>query len=191
VESILFIAGWLFVVTHLDTLFVLGAFCADAEYQPWEVFVGHAVSAVLVLCGAVVGAIVAAELLEEWTFLLGLVPIAIGAVALVRRHSGTAMSETRTLPNATGRIGVVLAAGIGLGGENLAVFIPFFAGLETTALATVVLAYLVGAVLVFLAAFAFVHRFVAGIPAWLERWFVPAVLIFVGGYVFVTGLLVT
>jgi hypothetical protein len=41
VEPILLVGVWLLAVTHLDTLLVIGAFCADNDYRLWEVLVGY------------------------------------------------------------------------------------------------------------------------------------------------------
>lgn len=190
-EKILLLGIWLFGVTHLDTLIVISAFCADNDYRIWEVFVGHYVGFCIGLIAAVIGAIVAAELLEEWTFLLGVVPLSIGLWGLLRRPPEASIERTPAVPNSTGRIGVVTVAGIGLSGENLAVFIPFFADLSTTELTLIVCVYLIGAGIVFLAALSIVyHVAVDGISDRLDRWLVPTVLVFVGGYVVVTGLVV-
>lgn len=190
-EKILLLGIWLFGVTHLDTLIVISAFCADNDYRIWEVFVGHYVGFCIGLIAAVIGAIVAAELLEEWTFLLGVVPLSIGLWSLLRRPPEASIERTPAVPNSTGRIGVVTVAGIGLSGENLAVFIPFFADLSTTELTLIVCVYLIGAGIVFLAALSIVyHVAVDGISDRLDRWLVPTVLVFVGGYVVVTGLVV-
>jgi len=191
VEHILFVSVWLFAVTHLDTLLVIGAFCADNDYRHREVLVGHYIGFSVGLAGAVAGALLAAELFQEWTFLLGLVPLSIGLWGLFRRPPELTVADSPVLPTAAGRVGVVTVAGIGLSGENIAVFVPFFAELSATELAIVIVGYLLGAGLVFLTALLAVTRVaVDGIPDWLDRWLVPTVLVLVGGYVVVTGWLV-
>lgn len=190
-DELLVVAAWLFAVTHLDTLLVLVAFSVDEAYRNREVLVGHYVGFSLGLAGAVVGAIVAAELLEGWTFVLGLLPIGIGVWAIARRRYEEAISDEAVTAGAWGRVGIVISAGIGLSGENIALFIPFFAGLSPAALAAVVLGYLLAAGVVYLLAVA-IARATASTwhPGWIDRWFVPAVLITVGTYVFVTGWLI-
>lgn len=179
---------WLFAVTHLDTLLVIGAFCADNDYRHHEVLLGHYVGFSVGLATAVVGAIVAAELFQEWTFLLGVVPLCLGLWGLLRRPPETTIEGSPVVPNSLGRVGVVTAAGIGLSGENIAIFVPFFVDLSLSELTLVILVYLVGAGLVFLTALLVVTRLaVDGIPDWLDRWLVPSVLVVVGGYVVVTG----
>ena len=190
-ESLLLLGLGLFAVTHIDTLLVVSAFCADNDYRAWEVLVGHYAGFCVGLFGAVVGALVAAELFREWTFLLGLIPFSMGLWGLLDRPPENVVEELPAVPNAAGRIGVVTVTGIGLSGENIAVFVPFFAELSTTALLSILGVYLVCAGIVFLLAFLIV-RYAAGdtISDRLDRWLVPTVLMVIGGYVFVTGLLV-
>ena len=179
---------WLFAVTHLDTLLVISAFCADNDYRLWEVFVGHYVGFCAGLIAAVVGATLAAELLQEWTFLLGFIPLSLGLWGLLRQPPETTIEESPVVPNSFGRIGIVTVAGLGLSGENIAVFVPFFADLSPAELALIIIVYLIGAGIVFLAGVVIVSRVAAdGIPDWLDRWLVPTVLVLVGGYVVVTG----
>ncbi|WP_263018951.1 cadmium resistance transporter [Natronobiforma cellulositropha] len=187
-ETLLLVGLWLFVVTNLDALLVVGVFCADNEYRSWEVFVGHSVGFGVGLVAAVVGAAVAAELFHEWTFLLGVLPLSIGLWGLFRRPPETTVEQSIPVPNAVGRVGVVTSASIGLSGENLAVYIPFFADLSRSELALVVTSYVIGAGFVFLVARLVVSRVVVdGISERLDRWLVSTVLVLVGGYVLVSG----
>lgn len=190
-EPFLIVAVWLFVVTHLDTLLVIGAFCADNDYRTREVFVGHYLGFSGGLAAAIGGALLAAELLRGWTFLLGIVPLGLGVWGLLRQPPETTVEESPVVPNSLGRIGIVTVAGLGLSGENIAIFVPFFAELSSSELTLVVSVYLVGAGVLFLAAYSVVSRVVDdGIPDWLDRWLVPTVLVLIGGYVLVTGWLV-
>ena len=187
-ETILLVGVWLFAVTHLDTLLVIGAFCADNDYRLWEVLVGHYVGFCVGLAAAVVGAILAAELLHEWTFLLGVFPLSLGLWGLLRQPPETTVEELPVVPNSLGRIGVVTVAGLGLSGENVAVFVPCFVDLAPSELTLIIIVYLIGGGVVFLTAFVIVSRVATdGIPDWLDRWLVPTVLVLVGGYVVVAG----
>ncbi|MCL9813504.1 cadmium resistance transporter [Natranaeroarchaeum aerophilus] len=190
-ETVLLLGVWLFAVTHLDALVVISAFCADNDYRTWEVLVGHYVGFSVGLAGAVLGALIAGEILADWTFLLGVVPLSIGLWGLISRPPETVVEESSVVPTTIGRIGVVAVAGIGLSGENIAVYIPFFADLSPETLAIVIGVYLVGAGVVFLVALALVYRVATeGISDRLDRWLVPTVLVVVGGYVILSGLVV-
>lgn len=190
-ETILLVGLWLFAVTHLDTLLVITAFCADNDYQHWEVLVGHYIGFAGGLLIAVVGAVLAAEILQEWTFLLGVVPLSLGIWGLLRQPPEATIEEVPVVPNSLGRISIVTIAGFGLSGENIAVFVPFFVNLSPIELALIICLYIVAAGAVFFAAILIVSRVTTdGIPDWLDRWLVPSVLVVVGGYVVIAGLLV-
>lgn len=190
-DTVLVVAAWLFVATNVDTLVVVSAFCADNEYHLWEVFVGHYIGFCFGLVAAVIGAQLAVELLAEWTFLLGTIPLGLGLWGLFRRPPESTIEASAVVPNTLGRISVVTAAAVGLSGENLAVYIPFFADLSAGELAVVVSLYLVGAAVVFLAGLLVVYRIATdGIPNQVDRWLVPSVLVVIGSYVIVTGVVV-
>ena len=190
-ETVLLLGIWLFIVTHLDTLVVISAFCADNHYQVWEVLVGHYVSFAIGLIAAIIGAIVAAEFLQEWTFLLGSIPLALGVSGLVDGGDAPDEHELPMAVDPTGRVFAVAAACVGLSGENLAVWIPFFGGLAPVQLGVVAAVYFFGAGVVYLVAYAVAQRYVdVALPAWIQNSLVPLVLIVIGGYVLVTGWLV-
>jgi len=138
VETVLTVALWLFAVTNVDTLLVVAAFCVDRDYRTVEVFLGYYAGVVVGLAAAVAGAVLVAGWLRSWSFLLGVVPIAIGVRGLIsQRGSGDVdgrsedrVDESQFAPGGIGRGVVVLVAVIGLSGENLAVYIPFFVGLS-------------------------------------------------------------
>ncbi len=187
-ESLLVVAMWLFVVTHVDTLVVLVAFCTDEEYHTTEVAVGHYVGFGLGLAVALLAAFLAAEFFREQSFLLGALPLALGVRGLLRKRSEETPPPSENATGRTKRIGIVATAGFGLSGENVAIYVPFFLTLEPSELGAVVAAYLVGAVVVFLAASLMARRAVAfGPPRWIDRFLVPAMLVLVGGYVLVAG----
>lgn len=182
------VALWLFTVVHVDTFVVLVAFCADEAYGIREIALGHYVGFCLGLLGAVAAAAVAAGVFHEWAFLLGLVPIGLGVSGLVRRQTGAAASIGTAVPSRIGRIGVVVGTGIGLSGENLAVFIPFFVTLSADELGVVIALYLLAAGVVLLAAVG-VSRWGApvDVPDRIKRRIVPVTLLLVGVYVLGTG----
>lgn len=188
--SVLAVAIWLFAVTHVDTLAVLVAFCTDDTYRLREVLVGHYIGFGVGLAGAILIAVVTADFLQGWAFVLGFVPIALGLRGLSRRRIAKVTLDTDDLPGPIGRFTVVVGVGIGLSGENIALFVPFFVPLSSAELAVVVGLYLICAGALFLLAFALSRWAVAiGPPPWLDRWFVPSMLVVVGSYVIVTGLL--
>ena len=91
----------------------------------------------------------------------------------------------------TGRTATVLATVIGLSGDNVVVYIPFVLELSAGELRVVIVAYLLGALLVFPVAVTIARRTVsAGVPEWVDRLLVPVTLVLMGTYILVTGGLV-
>ena len=187
-ERLLLVSLWFFVLTHLDTLVLLVAFCADERYDFYEVLVGHYLGFSTGLAVALVGAFVATQALREYSFVLGIVPVALGLWGVLRRRPSS-VSHKRVVPSGPlARIGVVALAGVGLSGENVAVFVPFFVTLTNSELVIVTVGYLALAGVTFVLAYG-VARFTvsAGLPQWVENWVAPVSLIVIGVYVLSAG----
>lgn len=177
-----------FVLTNLDTLVVLVAFCADEDYRPWEILLGHLLGFGIGLAFAVGVVLVAAEFLQEWAFLIGVVPLALGAWGLFRQRPARQATAPLSATGRFGRLGVVTMTGIGLSGENLVVYIPLFSTFSRDELAVTVVAFLLGAGVLYLLSVFLARRIrVVGPPRWLDRWLVPATLTVVGLYVLLAG----
>lgn len=199
VETVLTVALWLFAVTNIDTLLVVAAFCVDRDYRTVEVFLGYYVGVIVALTATIVGAMFVAGWLRSWSFLLGVFPIALGVRSLLnQRASGDGdegvkrgVDGSRLSRAGTGRTATVLATVIGLSGDNVVVYIPFVLELSAGELRVVIVAYLLGALLVFPVAVTIARRTVsAGVPEWVDRLLVPVTLVLMGMYILVTGGLV-
>lgn len=188
-EHVYSLSLWLFAIVHIDTLIVITAFCTDDRYRRIEVLLGHYIGFVIGLAVAVGGAVAAAEVLGEWTFALGIIPVAIGVWGLWHRRQPVSAGPVEVVSRPTARVGTVAVAGIGLSGENVAVFIPLFAGLSIDVVAVISMLFIVAAGGVFVLALG-IARLLAGreLPRWIDRWLVPLVLIGFGTYVIVSGL---
>ena len=187
-EQLLIVSLWFFGITHVDTFLLLVAFCTDENYQIPEVVVGHYLGFSAGLAVALVGSFVAAQSLREYAFILGLVPLALGVWGIIRRRPSSAPASGIVTHGRGARTGVVTFAGIGLSGENIAVFIPFFVTLTAAELLLVTVLYIVAAGVVFVLAYVVARlTVVAGLPAWFENWAAPASLIVIGLYVLSAG----
>lgn len=188
-DAVILVGLWLFAITHIDTLVVLLAFFLDETYGRHEILIGHYLGFTTGLLAAILAAVVAAEVLEGWTFLLGAVPLALGLWGLVHRRPNDGPSLEPLDVGPVGRIGVVTSAGIGLSGENLAVFIPYFAERTTVELGWIVLVYLLAAAVVYFLALVGARQTASSVelPGWVETRLVPGVLVVVGLYVLATG----
>ena len=187
-EAPLVVAVWLFVVTHVDTLAVLVAFCTDEEYYTVDVFVGHYLGFAAGLIAAILGAFLVADVLREWAFLLGILPLGLGLWGFARRSPDPHVPELLETPDRLERVVIVATAGLGLSGENVAAYVPFFLTLQRDVLGVVIAMYVVGGVAVFLVAMAIARRTAAmTMPEWVERFLVPAMLVIVGLHVLTAG----
>lgn len=187
-NELIVLAVWLFVITHIDTYLVLVAFCTDHSYEHWEVFIGHVFGFTVGLSLALVGSIIAAGLLQGYSFLLGVLPLALGVWGLLDRSPVDTPVDQLAVHSTATRITAVTTAGIGLSGENIAVFVPFFLTLGLIELVVVFGGYLIGALVLFVVA-VLSARMVEGrpLPRWIDDWLVPVLLIAVGLYVLVMG----
>ncbi len=187
-EAPLVVAVWLFAVTHVDTLAVLVAFCTDEEYHTVDVFVGHYLGFAAGLIAAILGAFLVADVLREWAFLLGILPLALGLWGFVRRSPDADIPELLATPDRLERVGIVAMAGLGLSGENVAAYVPFFLTLERGELGLIVAMYAAGGFVVFIVALVIARRTAAmATPEWVDRFLVPAMLVLVGLYVLAAG----
>lgn len=187
-ELLVIIALWLFAITNLDTFLLLVAFCADEHYGLSEIVLGHYLGFSLGLLGAIVGALVVGEMLHEWAFLLGAVPLCMGVWGLARRRGRAEPAVLEVPAPGIERVLIVTIAGLGLSGENIALFVPFFLRLSPGELLTVVVSYLFAAGLVLLLAWIVATRLVrVRIPDWIEQILVPLTLVIVGGFVLLAG----
>ena len=187
-ERLLLVSLWFFVLTHLDTLVLLVAFCTDERYDFYEVLVGHYLGFSTGLAVALVGSFVVTEALREYAFVLGIVPITLGLWGVLRRRPSGVPYNSVVPSGSLAKTGVVALAGVGLSGENVAVFVPFFVTLTDSELMIVTLVYLVLAGVTFGLAYGVARLTVsAGLPQWVESWLAPVSLIVIGVYVLSAG----
>ncbi|WP_162354570.1 cadmium resistance transporter [Natrialba swarupiae] len=188
-EVIIVVAFVLFAFTHFDTVIALIAFCADQEYGSSEVFLGHYLGFAIGLLLAVIGGLLFNELLHSWVHLLGIIPLTLGVLSILHRLPETNLIHRRA-SGYGGRIGVVAATGIGLSGENLAVFIPFFATLGLLEVIVIFILYAIGGGVLYLVASTVVrYTFSVVHLSWIDRWLVPIVLIVTGVFIMGSGVL--
>lgn len=182
---------WLFAITHVDTFVLLVAFCTDPEYRLPEIAIGHAIGFTVGLTIAVGSALIVGDRFEQWAFMLGVVPLGLGLWALDRGQISEEVGEPPFVRTSIGRIGTVTGAGIGVTGENVAVYVPVFVRLTIDELLVVVFLFLGGAAMVLVLAVLTGRRLATvDIPRWIESGLVPGTLIIVGCYVILAGVFV-
>jgi cadmium resistance protein CadD (predicted permease) len=184
-------ASALFVGTNLDDILVLAVLNASsrAEGRPkgWQIWTGQYIGIALLVVVSLLGALGLALLPENRTWLLGSVPLGVGAyrlIAAVRaRRSGA--RDLRAV--VTGVVGVA-AVTVANGGDNVAAYTPVFRTSSAGEIAVTVVVFALGVALWCVAASWLVsHRKITrGIERW-GHWLVPAVFILIGLYIFYKG----
>jgi cadmium resistance protein CadD (predicted permease) len=121
------LAAVLFVATNIDDIFILLALFSNPSFRPAQVIAGQMVGMALVIALSVAGALLALVIAPAYVGLLGLVPLALGIVKLVRKDTA---DDDNTTPEATSgalRILAVTAITVANGADNIGVYVPMFA----------------------------------------------------------------
>ena len=118
----------LFVSTNIDDIFVLLALYSEPRVHPGSVVAGQLIGMLALVLGTIAIAALALAFAPAYVGLLGLFPLAIGIVQLVRRGGADdddAPAVTRT--NLAAQTLAVTLITVANGGDNLAVYVPAFA----------------------------------------------------------------
>lgn len=174
-----------FAATDIDDIVILTLFFVAARTtgrpRTRQIVAGQYLGiGVLVLASAVV----AAGLLvvpDEWTGLLGLLPIALGVRALLDRD------DDEAAPVVAGTLGVA-GVTIANGADNVAVYVPVFRALGPADTAVLALVFVV-LIAAWCAAGAWLgnHPRVTRLVERAGRWLVPVVFIAIGAVIVVTS----
>ncbi len=127
--SLLWQAIVLFAVTNIDDLVVLSLFFSRANRAPGSsrrIVAGQYVGFAAILAVSIAGALGAAQLPDDATAYLGLVPIAIGLYAARRNWKHRYDADPDPAP-ATISAWTVAGVTFANGGDNIGVYVPAFA----------------------------------------------------------------
>jgi cadmium resistance protein CadD (predicted permease) len=119
----------LFAGTHVDDLLLLLSFFADHNVPRSAIVGGQYIGVTLLLLGGLLCSEIAVILPPLYLRLLGLIPLAIGLIklqALFRRHLADANEPPPSSTHGRHMLGVA-ALTLSSGGDNLGVYLPFFA----------------------------------------------------------------
>ncbi len=146
-----------FVATNVDDSLILLLLFGDRRFRARHVFAGQALGIGLLVLISLVGALLALAIPGRWAGLLGLLPILIGARALLAQRGGqneAPMLDTAVTRATPGWRRAASVAGLTLanGGDNIGVYAPLFAarppaqtGLLLVVLAVMLVGWLFGA----------------------------------------------
>src|SRR5690625_1866044 len=182
-------AAGLFVATNIDDIVVLTVLFAVAargtsRLRGWQIVAGQYLGLITLIAVSFLAALGLTIVPDEWVGLLGLIPLAIGVLALVRTLRGND-DEAESALKAVGLLGV---AGITIanGGDNIAIYTPVFRTMSTADTLITIAVFLVLLALWCLLARAIgTNEKVTEALEKVEHWLVPVVFIGLGVFILI------
>ncbi|MEU4360347.1 cadmium resistance transporter [Promicromonospora sp. NPDC023987] len=181
-------AAGLFVATNLDDIVILtvlfAASARSSRLRGWQIVAGQYLGLITLIAVSFLAALGLTIVPDEWVGLLGLIPLAIGVLALVRTLRG--QDDDDEAESALKAVGLLGVAGITIanGGDNIAIYTPVFRTMSTTdALVTIVVFLVLLAGWCLLAKVIGTNEKVTEALEKVEHWLVP--LVFIGLGVFI------
>lgn len=181
----------LFVATNLDDIVVLTVLFAVAargtsRLRGWQIVAGQYLGLVTLIAVSFLAALGLTIVPDEWVGLLGLIPLAIGVLALVRTLCG--QDDDDEAESALKAVGLLGVAGITIanGGDNIAIYTPVFRTISTTdAVVTIVVFLVLLALWCLLARAIGTNEKVTEALEKVEHWLVPVVFIGLGAFILI------
>jgi cadmium resistance transport/sequestration family protein len=181
----------LFVATNLDDIVVLTVLFAVAargtsRLRGWQIVAGQYLGLVTLIAVSFLAALGLTIVPDEWVGLLGLIPLAIGVLALVRTLRGKDDDdEAESALKAVGLLGVASIT-IANGGDNIAIYTPVFRTISTTdALVTIPVCLVLLALWCLFARAIGTNEKVTEALEKVEHWLVPVVFIGLGVFILI------
>ena len=182
-------AAGLFVATNLDDIVVLtvlfAASARSSRLRGWQIVAGQYLGLITLIAVSFLAALGLTIVPDEWVGLLGLIPLAIGVLALVRTLRGRDDDDDEA-ESALQAVGLLGVAGITIanGGDNIAIYTPVFRTMSTTdALVTIVVFLVLLAGWCLFAKVIGTNEKVNEALEKVEHWLVPAVFIGLGVFI--------
>lgn len=136
----------LFASTNVDDLFLLIAFFADPGFRPWQIVAGQLAGILALVAVSALGSMVAVVVSPRHVGLLGVVPVALGVVKLLRGKDDDGEdggARARSAGTGLVKVGAIALTTIASGGDNVGVYVPVFAARSRPELVTIVAAFVV------------------------------------------------
>ena len=181
-------AAGLFVATNLDDIVVLtvlfAASARSSRLRGWQIVAGQYLGLITLIAVSFLAALGLTIVPDEWVGLLGLIPLAIGVLALVRTLRG--QDDDDEAESALKAVGLLGVAGITIanGGDNIAIYTPVFRTMSTIdALVTIVVFLVLLAGWCLFAKVIGTNEKVTEALEKVEHWLVPVVFIGLGVFI--------
>ncbi|KQQ92570.1 cadmium transporter [Leifsonia sp. Leaf325] len=183
-------AASMFAATNIDDIVVLTVlFLASTRGgpRPWQIVLGQYLGFITLVAISVVAAVGLTIIPDEWVGFLGLIPLSIGVIGLIRglRNGRDSEDEAESTLKAVGLLGIV-GITIANGADNISLYTPVFRTISPmdTAITIIVFLVLVG-VWCLLGRVIGTHRKVTETLEKIEHWLVPAVFIGLGLFILI------
>jgi cadmium resistance protein CadD (predicted permease) len=177
----------IFVGTGIEDLFTLTALFLSSRVtgqpRPWQIVTGWYAGIACLVVVSVAASLGLVFVPQDWTGLLGLVPLAIGTYKLTQAIRARRRGPS-TPPLVAAGVASVAALAISNGGDNIGVYVPVFrtVGPLHSAVMVTVFAVCLG-VWCLLASVLGSHKGVVAIMGPYGKWIIPAVYITVGAVI--------
>lgn len=181
----------IFVGTSIEDLFTLTALFLSARVtgqpRPWQIVTGWYAGIACLVVISVAAALGLVFVPEDWTGLLGIVPLAVGIYKLTQAIRARG-KELPIQPLMAAGVASVAALAVSQGGDNVGVYVPVFrtVGPLHSAVMVAVFALCLG-VWCLLASVLGSHKRVVAIMGPYGKWIIPAVYITVGTVIIVNS----
>ncbi|MEW1983846.1 MULTISPECIES: cadmium resistance transporter [Pseudarthrobacter] len=183
-------AAAIFAATNIDDIVVLTVlFLASSKGRPrpWEIVGGQYLGFITLVGISVLAALGLTLVPDEWVGWLGLVPLGIGVIGLIRflRQRGEEEEET-----AISAVGLLSVAGITIanGADNIAIYTPIFRTMAPQdTVVTIIVFLILVAVWCALGRVVGTHPKVTETLEKIEHWLVPAVFIGLGLFILISS----
>lgn len=131
-----------FISTSIDDLFLLILFQSQAKTKTerLSILAGQYIGIGALVALSSIGSYFAQQMLQDWVIgLLGLIPLLLGIRALVQGESSETEASNKAGKTLLGSVSLVTIAS---GGDNIGIYIPWFATLGWNAMGIVLLAFI-------------------------------------------------
>ncbi len=182
-----------FIATNLDDLFLLAAFFAHSDFQAGNVFLGQYFGFLALILVSSLAYFAQFVIPAAWLSILGFFPIAIGIRGLLKLKNSRNPDEDsenfpsikEKTPNQMFQVAVVTVAN---GGDNLGVYMPLFATMNSISLMVTIFTFLILVGVWCLLGYKLVNNRIMGdeIKKY-GHYILPFVMIFIGATIILKG----
>lgn len=180
------IAAITFIITNIDDLLILSVYFADPRFKTKNIVTGQYIGIILLVATSLCGVFLGTLLGEKSASLLGILPILLGIkdlVSLRKKNGKTGENEIEEQQSQFQFLSVAMVT-IANGGDNIGVYAPLFATIETSLVVAYVFIFLIlTGVLCLLGYWLVSHQTIKNIFARFGKIILPVFLILLGIYI--------